>query len=138
MAILVDYACADCGGRDERWTPAPPPGTVACFRCGGDSRRVWAAVGLSGASAPATPPAGAPRAPKRSMCAEYPTVPGLCHMSENAGRMWVAKYTKDNRAVDREQERQEKAAAVRPPTMADAITHTHHHNQPAAPVTKAT
>jgi hypothetical protein len=47
--------------------------------------------------------------------------------------MWVAKYTKDNRAVDREQERQEKAAAARPPTMADAITHTHHIEQPMTP-----
>jgi hypothetical protein len=39
--------------------------------------------------------------------------------------MWVAKYLKDGRAIDREQERQEKSAAVAAPTMADAITHHH-------------
>jgi hypothetical protein len=47
-------------------------------------------------------------------------------MSENAGRMWVAKATRNSRAVDREQERQEKAAAIKAPTLADAITHSHH------------
>ncbi|WP_372733540.1 hypothetical protein [Nocardioides sp.] len=47
-------------------------------------------------------------------------------MSESAGRMWVAKATRNSRAVDREQERQEKAAAVKAPTMADVITHQHH------------
>jgi hypothetical protein len=52
-------------------------------------------------------------------------------MSESAGRMWVAKATRNSRAVDHEQERQEKAAAVTPPTMADAITHSH--REPVAP-----
>ena len=53
-------------------------------------------------------------------------------MSESAGRMWVAKYLKDGRAVDREQQRQEEAAAVAPPKLEDAITH-HHVDVPAAP-----
>lgn len=53
-------------------------------------------------------------------------VPGLCHMSEDAGRMWVAKYRGDSRAVDREAERQETRAKEKPFTLDDAITHTHH------------
>jgi hypothetical protein len=134
MAILVDYTCGACGYRAEHWTSSPPPALVICAGCGGESRRAWAAIGLSGSPAPSAEPApGTPRPPKRSMCADYPMVPGLCHMSESAGRMWVAKYLKDGRAVDREQERQEKAAAVAKPTMADAITHHHHNHQPTAP-----
>lgn len=126
MAILVDYECRECGSRTEQWAPSPPPASVSCGSCGAESRRLFASVGLSGgrtaqAEAPATPPRHGPK-----LCAQYPQVPGLCHMSESAGRMWVAKYLKDGRAVDREQERQEKRAAVVAPTMADAITHHHH------------
>lgn len=128
MAILVDYVCGSCGSREERWAPTPPPSSLSCSACGADSRRAWAAIGLAGRPAPAPPAGDDRRTPRRSLCAEYPTVPGLCHMSESAGRMWVAKYTNDKRAVDREQERQEKAATVRQPTMADAITHTHQDN----------
>jgi hypothetical protein len=47
-------------------------------------------------------------------------------MSESAGRLWVAKYLGDGAKIDREMERQEKAAAVNPPTISDAITHHHH------------
>jgi hypothetical protein len=47
-------------------------------------------------------------------------------MSESAGRMWVAKYLGDGRAIDREQERQELRAATQAPTIGDAITHQHH------------
>ncbi|MGZ4498523.1 MAG: hypothetical protein ACXVWZ_13705 [Nocardioides sp.] len=131
MSILVDYRCAACGTRTERWAPSPPPATAPCA-CGAEGRRVWASVGFAGSRpAPADP---APvRRPGPSLCASYPQVPGLCHMSESAGRMWVAKYLKDGRAVDREQERQETRAATVAPTMADAITHTHHdHPAPAA------
>jgi hypothetical protein len=39
--------------------------------------------------------------------------------------MWVARYERDNRTIDRELERQENRARERPPTMADAITHQH-------------
>lgn len=57
-------------------------------------------------------------------------------MSESAGRMWVAKHLQDGRAIDREQERQEKQAAVKLPVTADAITHHHQGNGTAlrAPV----
>lgn len=134
MSILVDYLCRGCGHRTEHWTPSPPPATAPCPHCGAESRRGWAAVGLSG-SASAVPSAGPaePRPRGRSVCSQYPQVPGLCHMSESAGRMWVAKYLKDGRAIDREQERQEKRAAVSPPTMADAITHQHHEPVPTPP-----
>lgn len=127
MAILVDYVCPSCGCREERWTPSPPATTSRCAGCGGESRRAFAAIGLSrGGGAPAAPADRAtPAARGESICARFPQVPGLCHMSESAGRMWVAKYLKDGRAIDREAERQEKAAAVKAPTLADAITHQH-------------
>jgi hypothetical protein len=53
-------------------------------------------------------------------------VPGLCHMSEDAGRMWVAKYKGDNRAVEREIAYQETKVKERPFTTEDAISHSHH------------
>lgn len=131
MAVLVDYQCRGCGARAEHWAPSPPPASVPCTSCGAESRRLFAAVGLSGTRAPVetVPASGAGRGP--TMCQQYPQIPGLCHMSESAQRMWVAKATRNSRAVDREQERQEKAAALKPPTMADAITHQHHESAPA-------
>ncbi|WP_375474735.1 hypothetical protein [uncultured Jatrophihabitans sp.] len=53
-------------------------------------------------------------------------------MSESAGRLWTARYFKDNRRVESELARQEAQAAVRTPTMADAVTH-HHHNVAVPP-----
>ncbi len=50
-------------------------------------------------------------------------------MSETAGRAWVARYRGDNRALDVELDRQEKAARIKPPTIADAITHHHFADQ---------
>jgi putative FmdB family regulatory protein len=125
MAILVDYRCAACGVRAEHWQPSPPPASVLCASCGAESRRLFAAVGLSGSTAAPPPTAAAPARRGPKLCARYPQIPGLCHMSESAGRMWVAKYLKDGRAVDREQQRQEEAAAVAPPKLEDAITHQH-------------
>jgi len=131
MAILVDYRCAACGVRAEHWQPTPPPASVPCASCGAESRRLFSAVGLSGSTAaPPAPAATAPRGPK--LCSQYPQIPGLCHMSESAGRMWVAKYLKNGRAIDREQQRQEEAAAVTAPKLEDAISH-HHVDVPAAP-----
>ncbi|MBJ7358716.1 hypothetical protein [Nocardioides sp.] len=133
MPILVDYQCGTCGTRAEHWTPSPPPASVSCASCGAEGRRLFAAVGLSGAPAPApaAPASSTRRGP--SMCQQYPQIPGLCHMSESAARMWVAKATRNSRAVDREQERQEKAAAVKAPTMADVITHHHKDTATATP-----
>jgi hypothetical protein len=123
MAILVDYTCGSCGTRREIWAPSPPPAIAVCVDCGAESRRAWAPVGLSGAPAPGETPS--PPSVRRSLCSAYPQVPGLCHMSESAGRMAVAKYLGDSRRIDREQERQEKAAAVKAPVLSDAISHHH-------------
>lgn len=126
MAILVDYRCSGCGTRAERWQPSPPAVSLLCPSCGDVSQRLFAAVGLSGsAAAAAQAPGGPPTRKVSKLCAQYPQIPGLCHMSESAGRMWVAKYLKDGRAIDREQERQEKAAAVKAPALDDAISHQH-------------
>lgn len=125
MPILVDYRCGGCGDRAEHWTPSPPPESVSCRSCGAEGRRLFAAVGLSGALAPASEVPASSTSKGPSMCQQYPQIPGLCHMSESAARMWVAKATRNSRAVDREQESQEKAAAVKAPTMADVITHDH-------------
>ena len=134
MAVLVDYQCRSCGSRAEHWTPSPPPPSVACGSCGAESRRLFAAVGLSGTRAPASsvPASAGSRGRGPTMCQQYPQIPGLCHMSESAARMWIAKATRNSGAVDREQERQEKAAAIKAPTMADAITHQHHEPAPAS------
>lgn len=126
MAVLVDYECGTCGVRAEHWAPSPPPTHLPCPTCNGQSRRAWAAIGLSGTPAPAPTAVPAKGGRGRSICSDYPQVPGLCHMSESAGRMWVAKYLKDGRSIDREQERQEKQAAVAAPTLDDVITHQHH------------
>jgi hypothetical protein len=47
-------------------------------------------------------------------------------MSESAGRMMVAKFTGDNRKVEKELSRQEAQARISLPTMDDAITHRHY------------
>lgn len=126
MAILIDYRCSSCGTRAEHWAPSPPPETVNCGSCGAVSRRLFAAVGLSGTRIPSQAvPASAGSTSGPTMCQQYPQIPGLCHMTESAQRMWVAKATRNSRAIDREQERQENAAAASPPTMADAISHHH-------------
>lgn len=132
MTILVDYTCATCGQRAEHWTTSPPPGTVACPACGAESRRRFGAVGLATGQRPAHATTAAPASTRRgpTLCQQYPQIPGLCHMSESAARMWVAKATRDVRAVDREQERQETSAASRTPVLGDAITH--HHRGPGS------
>lgn len=123
--ILVDYRCRECRAVQQQWTISPPPSTSSCPSCGNEARRLWAAIGLGGRSAePSTAPAST--AKSRPLCSRYPQIPALCHMSESAGRMWVAKYEKDNRTIESELARQEHRAKDKPPTMADAVTHLHH------------
>lgn len=124
MPILVDYRCPSCGARGERWGASPPPERVPCHACGAAARRVWAAIGLSGGRAE-PPPAAATPVPRRPLCSRYPQVPGLCHMSESAGRVWLARYTGDGRALDRELAGQETRHRGAAPTLGDAITHSH-------------
>lgn len=122
MPILNDFQCAECGDLSERWTTNPPPPTLPCPTCGAESRRKFAAVRLGGKRVEATT---TPKTRSASLCSLFPQVPGLCHMSESAGRMMVAKYRGDNRAVERELSRQESRAASKLPTMGDVLTHHH-------------
>jgi DNA-directed RNA polymerase subunit RPC12/RpoP len=122
--ILVDYTCTQCSSTHESWTDSPPPTASRCPRCGEVARRRFAGVGLSGRSRePGVPAARGPK--PQQLCTKYPQVPGLCHMSASAGRMWVAKYLSDHRAIEAELAVQESRAAVQAPTIADAITHHH-------------
>ena len=126
MSLLVDYRCDRCLGCTEAWVHSPVPATKPCPACGGMAKRVWSPVGhLRGPAAPS----GRPEAPQLAepLCVRNPDVPGLCHMAPSAGRAWLARARKDNRALDRELERQEQAAAVRLPTLADAVAHDHGH-----------
>jgi hypothetical protein len=132
MAVIVEYRCAACGDQRDAFVESPPPQLRACESCGGESRRRWSPVGMISRSGDAPAPSDAPAAPKRaararSLCAENPDVPGLCHMSPSAGRAWVARARGDNRALDAELAAQEKAAAVAKPTVADAVSHEHSH-----------
>ncbi|GAA4884316.1 hypothetical protein GCM10023403_59730 [Pseudonocardia benzenivorans] len=132
MAILVDYSCPTCAGRFESWSAAPPPATRTCPACGTPARRAWSPVGLSRGAAgggerrrpPLTPP-------EQSLCARNPDVLGLCHMTPEAGRAWVARVRGDNRTLERELAAQEAAAAVRTPKLEDVLSHSH--SRPATP-----
>jgi hypothetical protein len=127
--ILVEFKCTECASRSDYWTPSPPPALVRCARCGGESaKRVWSAVSLGGRRAQ---PVSRDTADSVDLCRRYPQIPGLCHMTPSAQRRWVATYLGDGRAVDSEIEKQERAAKVGPPTMADAISP--HHHGPALP-----
>jgi hypothetical protein len=133
MAILVDYTCPACRGRSEQWADNPVPSHAACPACGAQARRAWSPVGLASSSQtgksgpePVTGTSGiAPNEIRRPLCVRNPDVPGLCHLSPAAARTWVARARKDNRALEREIARQEAAAAVRPPTLGDLVSHTH-------------
>jgi hypothetical protein len=127
MAIIVDYRCTECGTTGEAYVASPAPERRPCSSCGAESRRRFSPVGMISRAPEAAAPKAPRRSPARSLCAENPDVPGLCHMSPTAGRAWVARARGDHRALDAELEKQEKAAAVAKPTMADAISHEHTH-----------
>jgi CubicO group peptidase (beta-lactamase class C family) len=132
--IVVDYACRECGATSEQWLASPPPATVSCHGCGGSASRRWSPIGLSrtttsGPSARVdrdAAPANTDAAGGRPLCARYPQVPGLCHMSPTAGRVWVARYLQDHRALDAELGRQQSTPRETAPTMNDAVTHHHY------------
>jgi putative FmdB family regulatory protein len=124
--ILVDYHCAECGGRFEHLVRNPVPASVDCPACRAPARRRFSPVGLVGRAA--APPSSAPtrpRAGRRALCQDNPDVPGLCHMTEDAGRMWVARARKDNRSLDRELERQERARSDHPGVVPEPVSHDH-------------
>ena len=126
MSIIVDYSCRDCGSIQESWVASPAPTEAVCAHCGGKCYRRWSPVGLIGDRSPAT---SRSRPAASSLCAANPDVPGLCHMSETAGRAWIARYRGDERALDAEYSRQRTAheeSGVASIT-ADAISHGHSH-----------
>ncbi|GEL22233.1 hypothetical protein PSU4_11870 [Pseudonocardia sulfidoxydans NBRC 16205] len=127
MAILVDYMCPTCAGRFEVRVPVPPPTSRACPACGRTARRAWAPIGLTRGAARQSP---RPAVAEPSLCTRNPDVLGLCHMTPDAGRAWVARVRGDNRALDRELARQEAASAIRPPKIEDVLSHSH--SRPAA------
>ena len=132
MPVLVDYRCTGCGILSEHWESSPPSPVRACDACGADARRLFAAVGLAGASVDTRGEAQAPGSStttKRepTLCRQFPQIPALCHMTPSAQRRWVATFTRDTRAQEREIERQQQAAEVKPPVLGDAIQATHQH-----------
>lgn len=125
MSVLVDYRCAACGRTTEVWTATPPTPSRPCPHCGASANRIWSPFGIGRTTAPRERSlTAAPRAP---LCVSNPDVPGLCHMTPAAGRAWLARARKDGRALERELERQEKAAVTSPPTIDDVVSHHHSH-----------
>ena len=127
VTIIVDYRCTDCGTVKESYVESPAPSTRSCELCGGESQRRFSPVGLISRGGESAPALTTSKKSESSLCAQNPDVPGLCHMSPTAGRAWVARFRGDNRALDAELARQESAAAITKPTMADAISHAHTH-----------
>lgn len=121
--ILVDYRCEACDGTSEHAVANPVPATVECPACRAPARRRFAAIGLSGRAVPATDPV--PRGSGRALCLDNRDVPGLCHMTPDAARTWVARARRDNRSLERELERQERSLAVGTGAVADPVSHDH-------------
>lgn len=130
MGVLVDYSCPSCLGRHEARVASPPPEFRRCPACGADAVRTWAPVGLvrrhqhsENSARDATVHLQPP------LCATNPDVPGLCHMSEDTARMWLARARKDNRAIEREMQRQEHSVRAGATPSLDAVVsngHAHH------------
>lgn len=135
MGVLVDYSCTGCGAPHEAWVQRPIPAERACPVCGSAARRRFNAALLRGAAPPSTA-AGSPSPAVPTVapapCQRYPTVPGLCHMTPAAARGWIARARKDNRALERDIARQEKAITegTLDPSSAP-ITHDHGHGHTA-------
>lgn len=121
--ILVDYRCDGCDGVSEHFVRTPAPATVNCPACRTPARRRFAPVGLSGRAAPPAEHSYAPPGP--ALCRTNPDVPGLCHMTPEAGRAWIARARRDNRRLERELERQERSLQESDGKPADPVTHDH-------------
>lgn len=119
--ILVDYRCRDCRVLAEYWTPSPPPQEMSCHLCGAVAKRVFAGLKLVGSTRETA--GEAPRVARQggSGCAAHPALPGMCTLTESAARMLSARARNDTKAIESELARQEKAAAVRPPTLSDVV-----------------
>lgn len=127
--MLVDYRCDRCGGVMEQRLPSPPPPTLACVACGSPARRLFSAPAIL-RRAPSTD-AALPPSPS-STCLRHPDIPALCHLDPSVAPAWIARARGDDRALERELDRQERLESNRdeqpaagPPPAAP--THTHHH-----------
>jgi putative FmdB family regulatory protein len=114
--IIVDYDCPSCGRRTERVVPTPPPASVACRSCGTAMRRIISAASLIGRAA-----APVPRRRRASPppCDTNPDIPGLCFVDPAYAPMVIARARGDNRSLDRELERQERALSENPDGLPD-------------------
>lgn len=120
MTVRVDYCCKRCGQLEEFALPTPSA-TRTCSACGGTAKRRWTTFGIgraqTGDAALAGPGASAPgtarsRKPGPDLCRSNPGVPGLCLLSESAGRALVARTKGDGRSLEREQQRQTEMLAT--------------------------
>lgn len=124
--MFVDYQCRVCGGRMEYRVSSPPPASVDCAACGQLARRRYAPVRLAGRD---RPPAAPPRATSAApSCRDHPEVPALCHLTPETARGWIARARGDNRALDRELQRQEDS--VRGGGTPEPVAHSHQRRQP--------
>lgn len=122
MPVIAEYRCATCGLVAERWTPSPPPAGGTCAACGGPSRRLYG-FSAGGRAVPPAVPAAAPSA--ASPCRGNPDVPLLCHVDPAAAPGWIARYRKDNRALEAHLAR---AEAIPPaPAAGGGQPHGHSH-----------
>ncbi len=124
--IIVDYRCEVCDGRSEHFVSNPAPATMECPACRAPAQRRFAPVGLSGRAAP--PVEHKPGKPERALCLDNRDVPGLCHMTPDAARTWVARARGDNRSLDRELQRQERSLRENAGPAADPVSHDHGHS----------
>jgi hypothetical protein len=143
MRIPVDYKCESCSYVFEARVPSPFPSRKPCALCGGEARRMYAAVGLlSPQPAPGSstassnrpgPSGGGGQNPASPDCRFFRDVPGLCHMPPSVARAWSAKARGDNRALERELARQESVPADQ--AVPATASHHHGHHRPQDGVT---
>lgn len=100
MAILIEYACKSCQRSWDHWCPHPIPTTQAC-ECGGTAMRRFSARLLSGS--------GTPRNDQAAPAEHTHALPGTCTLAPTASRMFQARATGDNRAIEQEIAHQETA-----------------------------
>lgn len=138
MSVRVDYRCATCGGVAEHAVASPPPPERSCVACGSPAKRLFAPIGLTrsarsaGTGGPGDRPgSGATRGGGDALCLRAPAIPGICHMQPDAARAWAARARGDNRALERELERQERSLAETGAPLAEPVAHGHHHHDQA-------
>ncbi len=146
MTVRVDYGCLQCGHREELAVTTPIPTTV-CTVCGGTAKRIWTTFGIGrgrsgGADANADRSAAAGGRATASLrgadlCRSNPGVPGLCMLSDSAGRALVARSNNDGRSLEREQQHQTDFLASTGDHGAVVSDHGHSHSggsgEPAGP-----